>query len=416
MPSSPFLRRVVPVAIVIVVVLVALVPAALTIVGQGDRAARLGGDFPSFYAAGRIIIEGEGDSLYDPALQRDYQAEFHDDPDEFLSFAYPPFVAVIYATIAWLPYGVALSVHALAALTALALACAILTRWLFPGVAWGRLVVVATAWSLAAYPVVTAVLGGQNTTFTLLAAVVAWRAASTNPAVAGIAGAACLAKPQFGIILIASLLATRAWKAAAWAGAGALAIHLATSAWWGLGWVNEWSTQVRTFGEVNDEVNGPLMVNVVGWVGNLSDSSVAALVALVAVALGSAVTGVILWRRGATPSTVGMMGAWLVLGSLSALFYDAGVALVTFGAFAVAGGAPLWVIPSVAALSWSQTLAGGLGWSPVFVLVAVIWAWQAVALVRRPEIVSHAPGTLADPAAGSGSIGGAPPWQATGSS
>jgi hypothetical protein len=416
MPSSPFLRRTVPAAIVVVVVVVALVPAALSILGEGDRADRLGGDFPSFYAAGRIVLDGDADALYDPSVQRSYQEGLHEDAGEFLYFAYPPFVAVAYAAIAWLPYGVALSVHALAAIASLVVACTILAGWLYPAAERMRRTVVATAVSLAVYPVLTAVLGGQNTTFTLLAVVVAWRAATVAPGVAGAAGAITLLKPQFGLIVVASLVAVRAWRAVAWAAGGAVAIYVVTASMWGFGWVGDWLAEVRRFGEVNEVVNGPLMVNVLGWVGNLSDTTAATLAATVVVAAGSVVTAVTLWRGRAAPATLGVMATWLVLGSLSALFYDAGVAIVAFGSFVVVGGAPAWSIPAVVGLSWTQPLAATLGWSPLFPLLVAMWAWQAMVLVRRPGFVSQATGTLADRAVESGSGGGEPPWQATGSS
>ena len=66
-------------------------------------------------------------------------------------------------------------------------------------------------------------------------------------------------------------MVTVAWRAVAWAAGGAVAIYGVTAWSWGFGWVGDWFAEVRRFGGVNEVVNGSLMVNVLGWIGNLSD-------------------------------------------------------------------------------------------------------------------------------------------------
>ena len=119
MRPSPFVLRVFPRVVIAVVALVALVPALASVTGNDDVAHTLGGDFPSFYAAGQIVLDGRIDELYDPDVQFSYQEAFQEKDAGLLYFAYPPVTALAYAPLAALPYGVAATVHSLIALGAL---------------------------------------------------------------------------------------------------------------------------------------------------------------------------------------------------------------------------------------------------------------------------------------------------------
>ena len=177
----------------------------------------------------------------DPGVQRAAQAPYHDDPDEFLYFAYPPFVAVIYAALAWMPYGVALSVHAFVALAALAVSLRLVLPRRPGGSSDLDVTIAATAVALIAYPIVTAVLGGQNTTFTMLLFAVVWRSIEAHRvASAGVASGLMLFKPQFGLVLLALLLVARRWTVLLVAGVMGAAIGIATAGIWGWDWVSVW--------------------------------------------------------------------------------------------------------------------------------------------------------------------------------
>ena len=80
--------RLVPVAVIVGVCL-AIVLSAFAGSGASTVGGRLGGDFPAFYAAGRIVIEGSGDALNDPAMQAVYQEALYPEDDGYLFFAYP---------------------------------------------------------------------------------------------------------------------------------------------------------------------------------------------------------------------------------------------------------------------------------------------------------------------------------------
>jgi len=60
-----------------------------------------GTDFPDFYCAGRMLADGHGHQLYDPELQREYQARYAGRVGTL--YIHPPFEAVLYAGLTWLP-------------------------------------------------------------------------------------------------------------------------------------------------------------------------------------------------------------------------------------------------------------------------------------------------------------------------
>ena len=175
----------------LVIATIALAAASTGLASPDAQAGsdRYGGDFPSFYGAGTIGLDGDGSDLYDVETQKSAQAASFSD-GEVLFFAYPPYTAAAYAGIAWLPYGASYALHSLLAIAALVWALAALrpfVRGAFDG--WTRLGLASVA-AIASYPVLRSVLGGQNATFTLLGlAAVARFDHDDRPVAAGIAAA-----------------------------------------------------------------------------------------------------------------------------------------------------------------------------------------------------------------------------------
>ena len=143
--------------------------------GAGTATGRLGGDFPSFYGAGSIVARGDGDRLYDPALQAEVQADLFGDDTGFLYFAYPPYYAYPYSALSLLPFRAAFLVHALLLIVALWLAIQLAAPLLPRLLASRDRKIAALAVLLASYPMLRSVLGGQNTPLTLLLIVAVWR-------------------------------------------------------------------------------------------------------------------------------------------------------------------------------------------------------------------------------------------------
>lgn len=129
----------------------------------------LGADFRCFYIAGRMVLDGRTDELYDPRVAYDELHKLFPDGDrrESLPYRYPPFVAAVVAPLALLSYGVAWGIFTALSLTMLVVAVRLLAAQLSTlrdDATWR-----ATFWiALFGWPVVwEVVLGGQWSLFTL---------------------------------------------------------------------------------------------------------------------------------------------------------------------------------------------------------------------------------------------------------
>lgn len=115
-------RRLILLALIVVLLLV--FPIAL----QLEEIARRGEiDFLAFYTAGQIVACGEGEQLYDFETQARLQKELVGRPYP-LPFYHPPFEALLFVPLAWLPYPAAYVAWAAANLAILWL----LALWLAP--------------------------------------------------------------------------------------------------------------------------------------------------------------------------------------------------------------------------------------------------------------------------------------------
>ncbi|MGH9579140.1 MAG: glycosyltransferase family 87 protein, partial [Terriglobales bacterium] len=78
-----------------------------------DRIRKGETDFASFYAAGRVVQQGQGRELYRYETQREFQKEFPSRSVPLL-FYHPPFQLVMFLPLAWLPFAWAYAVWLLA--------------------------------------------------------------------------------------------------------------------------------------------------------------------------------------------------------------------------------------------------------------------------------------------------------------
>ncbi|MFC2153306.1 glycosyltransferase family 87 protein [Actinomycetota bacterium] len=395
--SPAFIVRVVSPTILIVIGLVALVPGVLTLVGRSDVADGQGGDFPAFYAAGRIVLEGGIDDLYDGATQRSYQSGLHETDTEFLYFAYPPVVAVAFAAIAWMPYGVALSVYSLVSMAALIGAIAwILPHRVSPYPRRAQ-VLAGCAAAVVAYPVLASLLGGQNTTFTILLVGLAWSGViNGQPALAGLAAAGTLYKPQYGLLVLLAVALTRSRRVVGWAMGGALAFYGANAVIAGWGWLAAWLEQVQLFNGVNRVANGWRMINAVGWFQNLIGDPTGSRIGWI-LAVVVALVGIwFIWRCGPRSEVFAGVTAWIIFVSPSSLFYDFGLVVVGTLVVVLAGDGRLAIGVAIIGATWIEVFAPNLGWSPTFVLlVIVLIAAMRQLLSSTNDSVSYPLGTLA---------------------
>jgi hypothetical protein len=149
---------------------VAFVGALAAFAGWRFSSSLQGTDFPDFYCAARMLAEGHGHQLYDVEVQRQYQARYSGRVGTL--YIHPPFEAVFYLTVAWLPLRNAYLLWFFLSLTFLAVAARRLARDALLPWDW-RLLLAA---SLTFVPVLLCLAQGQDSLLLLLVVVFAFTA------------------------------------------------------------------------------------------------------------------------------------------------------------------------------------------------------------------------------------------------
>jgi hypothetical protein len=364
--------------------------------GSSTAAGRIGGDYPAFYGAGTIVLDGDSAHLYDPDRQAQAQRDlFGQEHDGFLYFAYPPAVAAAYAPLALLPYRLSYALHTLLMIGALVLALRVL-RPIVPILA--RRFWVSAVLAAAFFPMFRAIGGGQNTALTVLLIALAWRAAHDGHDVrAGVFIGLLLFKPQLAVLFLLLLLVTRRWRAIG----GAAGVGVA---WWvagvpllGVGWVRPWLDRAQWFSAMDARVNGKNSVSFLG--ATQSAFGEHATIPLLGAALLSGITVLLVvrtWRRAgphdlAAPMAVACAGG--VLAVPHVMFYDAGLLVITgIGVLASDDRRARAVLGVIGAAGVAHVLTGVLPFNPLviasaaaFVLALATAEAHADATRPRPE-------------------------------
>ncbi len=373
---------------VILTVLAAVV--VVLVVTADDGAAlsgRLGGDYPAFYGAGRIAADGDWSHLYEASRQQQAQGTLVDGSGGYLYFAYPPFVAAGYRLLAGLSYRWSYLVHTALMVVALWGAIVLWRRYLPFRIGTAA----ALAGALLFYPLLRAVPGGQNTALTmLLVAAVARLDEEGHEIWAGVAASLLLAKPQFGVPLLALLVVGRRWRMVTAGLGGAGLLYLAGAALAGFAWVGEWWRSANAFLEIDAGVNS---ANLISWQGVLEHLAGGAIGAVLGwgLALLTAALAALFWLRHphASPGVrYSVALAAIVLAAPHTMYYDGGVLLFPLVLLAPTAGRAGWVAAAaLGAVSWGQLAADGLGWSPVFLVAVVVGGWA----VFRWELPGRTP-------------------------
>jgi hypothetical protein len=186
------------------VLLLIFVSALAVLVSTRSLMLLKGTDFPHFYCAGRMLADGHGRQLYDADLQRHYQALYARRVGTL--YTHPPFEAVLYLAVAWLPLRYAYLLWSfltmgLLAVSALRLAKEALWPW-----DWRALIVA----SLTFIPSLVCVLQGQDSLLLLLLVVLAFTSLRRGrSSAAGCWLALGLFKFQLVLPLVLALLLTQ---------------------------------------------------------------------------------------------------------------------------------------------------------------------------------------------------------------
>jgi hypothetical protein len=355
--------------------------------GATTAAGRVGGDYPSFYGAGRIAAAGDWDELYSSKRLEAAQADLFpaDDQGGYIAFPYPPYVAAAYRPLAAIPYRASYTVHTALMVAALVLAMQLIRPMVR---AVNRNPLVATTLALAFFPMFRGITGGQNTALTLLLFAASWRFVHDDrDLLAGVALGLMLYKPQYAVPLLALHLVGRRWRVLpGFVAMGALAWAMSTLVA-GSGWTGDWIDALGRYGPEEAKANA---TNAISWLGGaeaiLDPGTIASFIGW-SLAL---VTGVLLawlwWGRGRRDLAVPMAAAsaGVLLASPHAVFYDAGL-IVVAGAVLADRGEGRWVA-ALWLLGATHVLNDALGVSPLVLVIAAALAVTARSGVRqRPQ-------------------------------
>lgn len=356
----------------------------------------LGTDFSSFYAAGRMALEGRAADAYNWAAHFDVQRQIHGSDQPF-PWSYPPVFLLVASLFSLLPYVPAFFVWQAASLFAAMAAY----RKIIPGN-------IALLFGFG-FPAVLICLGHGQTGF-LTAALFAGGllAIGRNEVLAGVLFGLLAYKPQFGVLLPFVLAAGGYWRTFASAAVTVIALFGVTLALWG--WpvweaffASTQATRVIVF-EAGD-TGFEKFQSAFAWVRLWHGPVLLAYALQAAVALYVLVACVWMWRRAGVPFR--LKAAALLTGSLLVSPYTLDYDFVVFGmalAFLAAEGMERgfrsWD-KTIIALAWFAPLLARTVAQAVYVPLGflVLSAVFSLVVMRAREVQRDgknvAPGQLA---------------------
>jgi len=152
------------------VILLVFVCSAAVFVATRSLDLLQGTDFPDFYCAARMLVDGHGDQLYNAEVQRQYQARYAGRVGTL--YIHPPFEAVLYLAVAWLPLRRAYLLWSLLNVAFLALGARRLAKEAL--VPWDWRVLLAASLTFA--PLLLCLQQGQDSLLLLLLVILAFTA------------------------------------------------------------------------------------------------------------------------------------------------------------------------------------------------------------------------------------------------
>jgi glycosyl transferase family 87 len=205
----------------------------------GLRGAILATDFRSYYTSGRMVLAGVRSDFYSPAVQFAWQHAWVPEmqaPAELNPFRNPPFLAGLFAGLAWAPVELAFVVWFALNVGLLCVLIAQTQSALSDRGARARRR--ALVLSVSFLPVIVTLLLGQVSLLLVIGMLGAWQAfRARRDGLAGLALALLLIKPQFLLLHALLLVMHRRWRALLTliaAGTALLAVSFALVGWEGL--------------------------------------------------------------------------------------------------------------------------------------------------------------------------------------
>lgn len=171
-------------------------------------------DYLAHWTGGRLVLDGQLADLYDQGSQHEVQVATVGPTTKLAWFVSPPFVGLLYAPLAGLPYVASAAVWTLLS-AAMLLAALRLARPLVPNIPharWRMIVLVC----LASQPVLELLGSGQDSALSLLVWVAGTRLIlARRDVLAGVVFALGLCKPQLFVLVPVVLLVQRRYRSLA---------------------------------------------------------------------------------------------------------------------------------------------------------------------------------------------------------
>jgi hypothetical protein len=356
-------------------------------------------DFSAFYAAGSLAFTREVTDLVPITA---FQVE-HGLP--ITPFVYPAGMALPYALLAALPYGVAAAIHA-AFMAGLLMLAAVL---------WADIIGLPRRWAvlgaLAWAPAAAGVASGQNSPVALLLVVLATGAlVRRRDAVAGVLTGLLAYKPQLAAPVAGVLLLRGRW-----ATLGGIVMMVGVQYVLGvvatggrLDWPVGWLQSVQAYQEADLLANGWQAISLPGLAARLALAFGLPWLTLAGYAVAAVViTGCLpALRRAAWPEAMALAAALGLLISPHAWVYDATLLLPALGVLAARAASRGWpwrdrwwmAAAFGIALTWALGGVVGVTAMPLLVLAAPFALLERGPFRPRPEEWSCAPAGTADQA------------------
>jgi hypothetical protein len=362
--------------------------AVLTCQEGAIVSGRLGGDFPAFYAAGKLVVQGEGQSIYDPDRIL-FEQQRIIPTGGYLPFVNPPHFAYFYALFGIMPYNVAFLVHCcflLLLLSYIIKAC-ISLKYIEPSLFFFSLVACLTF-----YPLLKSVLGGQNSVLSFFLLFLVWKFADSGREwLAGLCLGALLYKPQFAIPFIGLFFIAGYWRVAVAGVMMGFGVVVGTTFILKYN-LQEWFTFVLEFSARDATVNKFNTVSLSGVAAAFFNADSNILLVLAGTGSIFVVISIsLLWYRGKKKRHLHELMAAacpaVLLIPQHVMYYDLALCLLSVLLLIRNETVRLKIFPALWLLGFTQLFSHLLGFSPLFfVVLSGYFYFLAFSWLRRQAI------------------------------
>lgn len=351
---------------------------------------RLGGDFPAFYTAGKLVVQGESQSIYDS--DRMLSEQKHIIPTGgYLPFVNPPHFAYFYAPFGALPYNFAFLVHY--CLLVLLLIC-VLKRFISLNYIRAPMFFFSLVACMTFYPILKSILGGQNSILSFFLIFSVWKLADSGREwLAGLFLGLLLYKPQFAIPFIGLFFLAGYWRIAVSGVLTGTGIVLCTVFLLKHN-LKEWLTFVFAFSELDADINKFNSISLSGFAEALSDSENGILLKLAGIGVILVMISIsVLWFQGKKKRNLKELMAAacpaVLLIPPHVMYYDLSLCVLSVLLLVKHEEVRSKVAPILWLLGFTQWFSSLLGFSPLFLILVGMYIYFFRLSWQRSENASQ---------------------------